>query len=205
MFWFDRVALLLHAAPEGEWLLGRRRVRLAPGDVAARREAAGQLLRELKGVPDAERRRQVDALESQLGMHVPAGAVPERSAMDWGEVAEMAEAGIEFGSHTQSHPILSRLDDAALDQELRGSREEIERRLGRPVHTIAYPVGKAGAYDERVMAAARRSGYRLGISYETGVNDVRRMDRFDVRRLAVERYTAWPFFQGLMAFPALLG
>jgi len=204
MFWFDRVALLLWAAPAGEWTMGGERVRLAAGDAAARREAAGRLLRSLKRVPDAERRRQVDALEAQFGPHVPAGLAPERSALDWNEVAEMAAGGIEFGSHTLSHPILSQLDDDALAHELSASREAIARRTGRAVDTIAYPVGKAGAYDARVIAAAQRAGYRLGISYETGVNALSALDRFEVRRLAVERYTSRPFFESLLALPGLL-
>lgn len=204
MFWFDRIALLIHAAPRGEWQVGRQSIRLDDESVALRRHVARRILRHLKRVPDGERLRCLGALEAALGRYVPAGMAPARSAVDWDEVREMAEAGIEFGSHTLSHPVLTQLDDSALERELGQSRQAISAQLGGPVDTVAYPVGKAGAFDERVMAMSRRCGYRLGISYETGVNHLGSLDRFAVRRLAVERYTSVPFFKSLLAFPALL-
>lgn len=204
MFWFDRVAQLLRFAPAGWLRLGDFDVSLDDGDVPARREAAGALLRWLKQVPDAQRRAEVERLERELGQFVPADAVPERSALNWDEVREMARHGIEFGSHTCSHPILTRLDDTALKSELLHSRELIGREIGAPVRTIAYPVGKSGAFDDRVMAASAACGYELGISYETGTNDPGALQRFALRRLAVERYTRFSQFKSMLAFPALL-
>jgi peptidoglycan/xylan/chitin deacetylase (PgdA/CDA1 family) len=76
--------------------------------------------------------------------------------MSWPELAELAEAGWEIGSHTRTHPRLTELEDEAMGDELRGSREECERRLGRPCRSLAYPYG---AHDRRVIEAARRAGY----------------------------------------------
>lgn len=204
MFWFDRVAQLLYWAPGGQWQVGEERFSLPPDDVDARRVAAGSLLGSLKQVCDARRLEVLGALEALFAAHVPAHATPARSALDWSEVREMAGHGIEFGSHTCSHPILSRLDDGGLQRELSDSRDTIARHLGRPVHTVAYPVGKGAAFDQRVMEASSRCGYRLGISYETGINHHRWLEPFALRRLAVERYTRMDFFQGLLAFPRLL-
>jgi peptidoglycan/xylan/chitin deacetylase (PgdA/CDA1 family) len=77
----------------------------------------------------------------------------------WEEVAGLAEAGWEIGSHTLSHPHLTELDDAGLATELAASREEIETRLGRPCRSIAYPYGDV---DDRVEAATGRAGYTTG-------------------------------------------
>lgn len=79
--------------------------------------------------------------------------------MGWDGVAQLAEAGWEIGAHTRTHPHLTQLDDATLDAELRGSREEVEERLGRPCPSIAYPFGDV---DQRVMAAADAAGLRFG-------------------------------------------
>jgi peptidoglycan/xylan/chitin deacetylase (PgdA/CDA1 family) len=204
MFWFDRVAQLLYHAPAGQWRFADVPIVLPAHDVPARRAAAGALLRRLKQVPDAQRLDCVAALEETFGAFVPAAGAPSRSALNWEEVRKMAAAGIEFGSHTCSHPILTRLDERGLTRELEESRRVIGDRLGSPVDIIAYPVGKAGAYDERVIAASRRCGYRLGISYETGINRVGQLQPFALRRLAVERYTRLPFFKGMLAFPGLL-
>lgn len=90
-----------------------------------------------------------------------AGGPHERELlpMSWAQLDEVARAGWEVGSHTCSHPHLTRLDDARLAHELRASREACEQRLGRPCDTIAYPYGYV---DRRVVAAAGEAGYRAG-------------------------------------------
>jgi peptidoglycan/xylan/chitin deacetylase (PgdA/CDA1 family) len=80
----------------------------------------------------------------------------ELHALRWDEIRELAEAGWEIGSHTRTHPHLTRLEDGALANELVGSRERCEAEVGRPCLTIAYPYGDV---DARVAAAAREAAY----------------------------------------------
>jgi peptidoglycan/xylan/chitin deacetylase (PgdA/CDA1 family) len=82
----------------------------------------------------------------------------ELSCMSWDELRELAADGWEIGSHTVSHPRLTQLDDAALDDELRASRAACEAQVERTCDTLAYPYGDA---DDRVAAAAGRAGYRF--------------------------------------------
>lgn len=79
--------------------------------------------------------------------------------MTWDEISDLADAGWEIGSHTVTHPHLTRLDDAALEDELRRSRNELQDRIGQECASIAYPYGDV---DDRVVAAAQRAGYRTG-------------------------------------------
>jgi peptidoglycan/xylan/chitin deacetylase (PgdA/CDA1 family) len=79
--------------------------------------------------------------------------------MSWEEIGGLAEAGWEVGSHTRSHPHLTTLTDPNLADELEGSRDELQERLGRPCRTIAYPYGD---HDDRVATAAGRAGYIAG-------------------------------------------
>jgi peptidoglycan/xylan/chitin deacetylase (PgdA/CDA1 family) len=81
---------------------------------------------------------------------------PELLPMTWRDLAMLADAGWEVGSHTRSHPRLTRLDDAGLRDELQASRETCERQLSRPCVTLAYPYGD---HDGRVVAASRAAGY----------------------------------------------
>jgi peptidoglycan/xylan/chitin deacetylase (PgdA/CDA1 family) len=82
----------------------------------------------------------------------------ERTSMDWEELAELAELGWEIGSHARTHPHLTALDDAALAEELAGSRDDCEQRLGRPCLSLAYPYSDV---DPRVVAATSAAGYRF--------------------------------------------
>ena len=81
-------------------------------------------------------------------------------SLDWSMVEEMAEAGVEFGSHGLRHPHLPALDGDELREELIDSRRRIVERLGR-CDTFAYPFGD---WDERVAAAAADAGYRFAFT-----------------------------------------
>ena len=82
---------------------------------------------------------------------------PELVPMSWDELGGLAERGWEIGSHTCSHPHLTELDDASLDEELQRSKAVCEDNLDRDCESIAYPYGD---HDLRVAEAARRAGYR---------------------------------------------
>ena len=77
--------------------------------------------------------------------------------MSWEELDGLAARGWEIGSHTCSHPHLTELEDAVLEDELRRSKSVCEERLGRACESIAYPYGD---HDARVVEVARRAGYR---------------------------------------------
>jgi starch synthase len=82
----------------------------------------------------------------------------ELRSMDWADLARLAdEEGWEIGSHTRSHPMLTRLPDSELAAELADSRAACEAGLGRPCLSLAYPFGD---FDSRVARAAAAAGYR---------------------------------------------
>lgn len=85
----------------------------------------------------------------------------ELRCMSWAELRGLVSQGWEVGSHTCSHPRLSRLGNAEIKAELVESRRECEERLGVPCRSVAYPYGD---YDDRVLRAAREAGYSFGAS-----------------------------------------
>ncbi len=101
----------------------------------------------------------------------------------WREVRALQGTGLfEFGSHSLTHPQLHRLTSKQLDRELRESRRILEKRLGRSIVAIAYPFGR---HSPRVVAAARRAGYRLAFTAQGGPvgpgTDVMRIPRTVMR------------------------
>jgi len=98
--------------------------------------------------------------EAMRWLEAREGAARDRDLlpMRWDELRDLAERGWEIGSHTATHRLLSRLDDTELDEELRGSRQEIAERIGGCA-SISYPWGEI---DSRVVTAARAAGYVAG-------------------------------------------
>lgn len=101
--------------------------------------------------------------------------------MDWPAIREFAEHGIEFGSHSISHPDLTRLSDRELRTEVADSKQIIQDQLGAEIHHFCYPYG---AFDERVTAAVQEAGYATACTTRRGA--VRAgADPFRLPRLSV--------------------
>lgn len=87
------------------------------------------------------------------------------------EIKEMTASGlVSFGSHTDTHRDLTALSDTELKEELSSSKAKIEKLTGKKTTALSYPYG---AYDERVIAAAKKCGYKCAytISAPAGGED----------------------------------
>ncbi len=76
--------------------------------------------------------------------------------MTWEQLGEVVRRGFSVGSHTVSHPHLSRLPGDAVRRELIDSRSMLEKQLGIPVRTFCYPYGD---WSTDVCAAVAEAGY----------------------------------------------
>jgi peptidoglycan/xylan/chitin deacetylase (PgdA/CDA1 family) len=111
---------------------------------------------------------------------------------------------MDIQSHTRSHRVLQTLSADRLADELAGSRADIEREIGAPVRTVAYPVGYSIRHVPRIRAAVQRAGYEIGFTNATGVNYLwRPTDPLDVRRVPMMREQSTSMFRGLLAMPPL--
>jgi len=82
------------------------------------------------------------------------------------QIREWAEQGIEFGAHSRTHADLTRVTPAQLEEEIRGSRDELAQLLGAPVKSFAYPFGY---YNAAVVESVRR-WFELAFTTDEGVN-----------------------------------
>lgn len=106
----------------------------------------------------------------------------ERKFLTWDEVNIMRRGDISFGSHTLSHSTLTSEQYPSLGEELRRSRETIEFRLQEEIRLLAYP---NGAYDARVIEAARQAGYSHCFTTELG-NFSREANPFAIPRVGID-------------------
>jgi peptidoglycan/xylan/chitin deacetylase (PgdA/CDA1 family) len=103
--------------------------------------------------------------------------------LDWRQVREMQACGIEFGSHTLTHPMLTALSPEQVRRELGDSKRRIEDELGAPAPFFCYP---RGDFNEAVKRLAREAGYLGACTTRPGVNDAR-SDPYALRRTYVGR------------------
>ena len=67
---------------------------------------------------------------------------PHGPLLNWQQAADLAREGFQFGSHSITHPGLTELQHEQANHEIRGSRAEMEERLGQKVEYFAYPYGR---------------------------------------------------------------
>jgi peptidoglycan/xylan/chitin deacetylase (PgdA/CDA1 family) len=113
------------------------------------------------GYPDTDRPMAWDGYDIWLGTEHE----HELSCMGWEQLLALAAAGWEIGSHTKTHPRLSKIGDEPIKTELTESRRECEEKMGAPCTSIAYPYSD---YDDRAVRAAGHAGYRFAVTVPRG-------------------------------------
>ncbi len=118
--------------------------------------------------------------------------VAPQPLMDWAQVRELAEQGIAFGSHSVTHPDLTTLAAAELDQELENSKREIASHTGRPADFFCYPYGRWNAAVRSAVARFYRGACSTGAGVVEPAADPFALPRVDAHYV---RSPAW--FRGL--------
>ena len=183
MLWHDRVFHLFHETAatrlagfgsDGETLP-------LTGDENKERSLYGTLPY-FRSLPPEEREEAIGRLAKRLG--VEDAAPRTRLMLSWDEVKQMHRGGVSFGAHTVSHTILSRLPVDRARWEIIESKREIERRIGAPVTTFAYPNGRAGDFDTSTKVVLREAGFDGAVTTIFGANPGPRSewDPFEIRR-----------------------
>ena len=77
--------------------------------------------------------------------------------------------GVEFGAHSRTHADLTQLSADAIDDEVEGSAEDLQRLLGVRPRSFAYPYGRVDARVKARVARAFDAAYVVQTG--RGVND----------------------------------
>ena len=115
----------------------------------------------------------------------------QAALMDDAQVRDWLAAGHEIGSHTLTHPRLTRLPVSEAREEITASRKKLEDQFGVPIEHFCYPYGDWNdAVRELVMAA----GYKTACTTDPGVNTP------EDSLFALKRFTARYPSRNLKAF-----
>lgn len=101
----------------------------------------------------------------------------EFSHLNWHNLKDLVDAGFEIGSHTHTHPDLTKVPENRLREELLKSKETLEDRLGVRVQLVSYPFGR---FSKKVKDVASECGYKGGVCLSHPFK--RRYDIFEIDR-----------------------
>jgi peptidoglycan/xylan/chitin deacetylase (PgdA/CDA1 family) len=91
-----------------------------------------------------------------------------RPLLSRSSIAEMLQGGIHFGAHSRSHVPLTAVPPSQVQDEVRGSRADLEREFGVPIRAFSYPYGK---FDATTPVVVERAGFLGACCSYSGVND----------------------------------
>jgi len=94
------------------------------------------------------------------------GETPE-PLMDVAQASEWLDAGHEIGSHTLTHPHLTRIPLEQAREEIVASKKKLEDLFGRAVEHFCYPYGD---WNEAVRDLVIAAGYKTAFTTTAGVN-----------------------------------
>lgn len=163
LFWWDKIGYLL-------WNTKLKRIELddlgtIPLDqVDDRLQSISKISEHLiKKVTEEKKNKLIEKLVKESGVDIPPDLGKE-IILSWHEVKEMNDNGIDFGAHTVTHPILTRVSSKQARAEITQSKREIERRLDQPVTTFSYPNGSVGDFDGEITNLLKESGFTCAVT-----------------------------------------
>jgi peptidoglycan/xylan/chitin deacetylase (PgdA/CDA1 family) len=185
-FWWDRLAGAIVSGDPPEELPGfsfcseedlrRIQKKWRKGGRRALRLALWTVIQPLRG----EAR---EAAVAEVAASFGSSGVGDAPVMTVDEIDQLIAGGlITIGAHTVTHPTLPSLSAQEQRDEIRISREALERLFGAPINRLAYPFGD---YDEHSLVIARELGFDYAVSVDIGsvrgVAERFRLPRHDVK------------------------
>jgi len=163
--WWDTCAYAFHHTSKNDVTLP------LIGDVvwtssAERRSYREQFITALKNVPEKDKQRYLIALHKALEVQKAQDAKP--LFVNWDQVRELVADGIACQPHTVTHPILTRISDEQVKQELQGSRDKIVAETDQTIQAFAYPNGSTKDYHSVAINTLKELDYVAAFTLTAG-------------------------------------
>lgn len=124
----------------------------------------------------------IDEVEKQSEVYVDESELSKTLYLNWGELKKLKKYKVEFGSHSLTHSILTKLNDEQLKSELIDSKKIIEEKLDVNVNTFCYPNGRSRDYNDDIIRMLKESGYLSSVTLQFGSNPLIK-NNFDIYSL----------------------
>jgi peptidoglycan/xylan/chitin deacetylase (PgdA/CDA1 family) len=109
-----------------------------------------------------------------------APGIPRLPLLSWSELAQMAAAGFEVGAHSVTHRPLTEISAAEAEREIVESKATIEKQLGRPVRTFAYPFGMFTRVHYEIVRQHFRAACSTKLDKAKPADDRYRLPRLEI-------------------------
>lgn len=172
LLWWDEVGYILWHTPlkklhiEGIGILD-----LTNKDSRVR--AIKEIIWKLTEINNRKREIIIEKLRKEVGVRIPKQLAKE-DVLSWEEIKEMSEEDLfEFGAHTVTHPILTKVPLNVAENEIYISKRDLEKRIGKKVDTFAYPVGRSQDFNETIISLLKKYGFKCAVTTIPYINTLK--------------------------------
>jgi peptidoglycan/xylan/chitin deacetylase (PgdA/CDA1 family) len=188
--WWDQISYLVEKSRrksfEVRLFVGESPVKFTLETAEQRQHALSTITEAMKEVGASARMDVVNSLPRLLDVELPKDAPSHMAPLEWPEVRDLAQKGVDFGAHTVTHPVLSRIaDPAELVEEIERSKQRIEQELGRPVLHFCYPYGRREDFNDETVKVVGQCQFLTAVTAQPGLN-FHTTHPFRLRRLSAE-------------------
>jgi len=178
--WWDIIAYLIKQSKKPVIQYDDRKFMLD----TQRKHAISYFQEKMKQTAYEQTKYLLSDLSDHCEVEMPDAKLQNQEILTWNEIREMGQNNIAIGSHTHTHRVLTTIDASAQKEEMILSKLIIEDNIDHPVLSISYPVGEQRFITQETAQIAAASGYRLGFTTNSGINDWKSIQPYAVKRIA---------------------
>lgn len=190
-FWWDRLYAATVTSKEPE-ITDSKLGRLPLHTRQDREHSARIMQNHVKSLQHIEAMMWVD----DVCQRIASQKIVTPATLGWEEIKMLSDEGVTIGSHSRTHPLMTRIGDEQVREEITGSQQDLENKLGKKLPIICYP---AGAYNETTCSIAREEGIVLGFSTRLGHNNIGSSDPLCLRRINMTQRTTPTVMRGRLS------
>jgi peptidoglycan/xylan/chitin deacetylase (PgdA/CDA1 family) len=178
--WHDRVFHTFRCTKSESIVIRGEEYRLS--SIPGKQVALDAFLRDIRMRNPRDRDDMIQQLTARLG--VPGQYPLSAQKLSWKQSAEMSKNNIDFGAHTVTHSILTRMPLSEAAEEIVASKKTAEKHLGVSVQLFAYPNGSSDDFNESLKEVVRESGFLGAVTTLWGTNGVQ-TNPFELKRVRI--------------------
>lgn len=107
-------------------------------------------------------------------------------SLSWEKLKSLSNEGVTICAHSRTHPMMTRINNQQVYDEISGSLGDIKIKLGSSLPVFCYP---AGAHNQDTCRIAIECGVLAGFSVTLGHNKINTCDPLRLKRINITQRT----------------
>lgn len=168
--------------------IGDQLIRVAWNNDTKRNAIWRAFVESCKDLSHAAKSDTIHRLAAEAEVEIPQQPPPQYASMTWSELRKCENAGMKFGAHTVSHPILSLMSDEEARREIVESWKRLQSETKHPVPVFCYPNGRKRDFGPREIEVLKELNFLGAVTSVAGYASALPLSEDSSNRYAVPRF-----------------